>query len=164
MRGLRIGHPINATIHNVASAMPDPIGTEFARMSEQIAYGENLTDAFFDLADRIDQEDMHYLAVSIGIQHGTGGNLAQMLNTLSKVIRGRGAMRRRVKAVSSEGRISSVILSCLPILIFGFTSVTAPKYYIEVQDDPMFWPMAVVIVVLLVANFLVLRKLTTFRI
>jgi tight adherence protein B len=164
MRGLRVGHPINTTLSNVVENMEDPISTEFKIMADQIAYGEDLVSAFMSLAERVDQEDMYYLAASVGIQHGTGGNLASMLGTLSRVIRNRAMMRRRIKAISSEGRISAMILSGLPLLIFGFTSYSAPGYYTGVQSDPMFMPMAIAIVVLLVANFLVLRKLSSFRI
>ncbi|MDJ0629616.1 MAG: type II secretion system F family protein [Rhodobacter sp.] len=164
MRGLRVGHPLNTTIANVAQNMPDPIGTEFGIMSDQITYGDELTDAMADLADRIDQEDMHYLAVSVNIQHGTGGNLAKMLGTLSKVIRRRFAMRRKIRALSSEGRISASILSVLPLAMYGATTVTAPDYYSGVADDPLFKPVVAAILALVTVNYLVLRRLVHFRI
>jgi len=163
MRGLRIGHPISATISNVARTMPDPIGAEFRVIEKKIGHGDYLTDALSDLADKIDQEDMHYLAVSIRIQHGTGGNLADMLATLSGVIRSRIMLRRRVRALSSEGRISSLLLSSLPLVIFGATSLMAPDYYGAVSDDPLFLPIACTIVALVVANFLILRRLVNFQ-
>ena len=163
-RGLRVGHPLNVTIANVASNMPDPIATEFGIVADQITYGDELTEAFFGLADRIDQEDMHYLAVSVSIQHGTGGNLAAMLGTLSRVIRARFAMRRRISAISSEGRISAWVLSSLPFLMYGATSLTAPGYYASVKDDPLYLPIALAILGLVIANFLTLRKLVSFRI
>ncbi|MDT8327878.1 MAG: type II secretion system F family protein [Roseovarius sp.] len=164
MRGLRVGHPLNVTISNVANSMPDPIGTEFAIMADQITYGDDLVDAFFDLAERIDQEDMHYLAVSISIQHGTGGNLAAMLGTLARVIRGRFAMRRRITAISSEGRITAWMLSALPFMMYGATKITAPDYYSSVSGDPLFMPIAIAIVVLATANLVILRNLVNFRI
>lgn len=164
MRGLRVGHPLNVTIANVADNMPDPIGTEFRIMADQITYGDDLVDAFFDLADRLDQEDMHYLAVSISIQHGTGGNLAAMLGTLARVIRGRFAMRRRITAISSEGRITAWILSSLPFLMYGATKITAPDYYSSVSDDPLFMPIAIAIAVFATANLVILRNLVNFRI
>lgn len=164
MRGLRVGHPLNVTISNVAENMPDPIGTEFGLMSDQITYGDDLAAAMADLADRIDQEDMHYLAVSVAIQHGTGGNLAKMLGTLAKVIRQRFAMRRRIKALSSEGRMSATMLSALPVVMYGGTTLTAPDYYAAVQDDPLFMPIAITIVSLVAANWLAMRKLVNFRI
>lgn len=164
MRGLRIGHPVSATIANVGRTMPDPIGAEFRQLAEQVSHGDYLTDAFTDLADRVGQEDVEYLAVSIRIQHGTGGNLADMLGTLAKVVRDRIVMRRRVKAISSEGRMSAYVLSALPVLIYCITSYTAPDYYGAISDDPMYQPIAITIVALVVANFLALRKLVTFKI
>lgn len=163
MRGLRVGHPLNVTVSNVAQNMPDPVGTEFGIMSDQITYGDDLTTAMADLADRIDQEDMHYLAVSVSIQHGTGGNLAKMLGTLASVIRQRFSMRRRIKALSAEGRISAGVLSLLPFIMYFGTSITAPDYYVGVRDDPLYLPVASAIVLLVVGNILVLRKLVTFR-
>lgn len=164
MRGLRIGHPVSATISNVGRTMPDPIGAEFRQLAEQISHGDYLTDAFTDFADRVGQEDVEYLAVSIRIQHGTGGNLADMLGTLSKVVRDRIVMRRRVRAISSEGRMSAYVLSALPVLIYVITSYTAPDYYGAISDDPMYQPIALIIIALVVANFLALRKLVTFKI
>lgn len=162
-RGLTVGHPLNVTIANVAQNMPDPIGTEFGLMADQVAYGDTLPDAMMDLAQRIDQEDFYYLAVSVDIQHGTGGNLASMLGTLATVIRRRFAMRRRIHAISSEGRISAIILTALPIMMYAGTSFMAPDYYSSVSDDPMYLPIMLAIVVLVVGNGLWLRKLVTFR-
>ena len=164
MRGLRIGHPVSATISNVGRTMADPIGAEFRQLADQISHGDYLTDAFTDFADRVGQEDVEYLAVSIRIQHGTGGNLADMLGTLSKVVRDRIVMRRRVRAISSEGRMSAYVLSALPVLIYVITSYTAPDYYGAISDDPMYQPIAITIILLIVANFLALRKLVTFKI
>ncbi|MFK7938197.1 MAG: type II secretion system F family protein [Roseovarius sp.] len=164
MRGLRVGHPLNVTIANVSENMADPIATEFRIMSDQITYGDDLVDALNDMADRIDQEDMHYLAVSISIQHGTGGNLASMLGTLARVIRGRFAMRRRIKALSAEGRITAIVLSSLPFLMYGATLMTAPDYYSSVQDDPLFIPIAAAIIIFVTANAITMRNLVNFRI
>ena len=162
-RGLRVGHPLNASIESVAREMPDPIGSEFGVMFDQISYGDDLVDAFYDLAERVDLEDVRYLAVSVGIQHGTGGDLARVLSVLSTVIRNRITMRRRIRAISSEGRLSANFLSMLPVIIFTFTSITAPGFYADVSDDPLYMPMAVTIVFLVVLNFLVMRKLVNFR-
>ncbi|MHA6325847.1 type II secretion system F family protein [Roseivivax sp. CAU 1753] len=163
MRGLRVGHPVGATVANVGRTMADPIGREFRILSDQISHGDYLTDAFADMADRVGQEDVEYLSVSITIQHGSGGNLADVLGTLSKVVRERIVMRRRIRAISSEGRLSAYLLSALPVLIFVSTSLSSPGYYTDVSDDPAFLPIAVTIVALVVGNFLALRKLVTFK-
>jgi tight adherence protein B len=163
-RGLRVGHPLNATIASVAEDMNDPIATEFGVMVDQVSYGEDLVDAFADFAERIDTEDARYLATSVAIQSGTGGDLARILATLAHVIRARIEMRSRIQAISSEGRLTSVFLSALPVLIFLVSSLTNPGYYTGVDDDPLFRPIAIAVVVLTVANFLVMRRLVNFRI
>lgn len=163
-RGLRVGHPLNTSIASVAQEMSDPIGSEFGIIFDQINYGDDLPEAFQDFAERMDIEDLHYLSASIGIQHGTGSDLAHVVELLAKVIRSRIMMRRKIHAISAEGRISAIVLSCLPAVMFFFTSLTSPNYYAGVYDDPAFAPMAIAIVVLTVANALVLRKLVNFHV
>lgn len=163
-RGLRVGHPLNTSIGAVGNEMVDPIGTEFGLIFDQVSYGDDLVDAFQEFADRVDLEDVHYLSASIGIQNGTGGDLARVIEVLSKVIRGRIAMRRKIQAISSEGRLSAWLLSSLPLVIFGFTSAMTPDYYGSVSTDPMYLPMAAMIVTFTVLNFFVMRKLVNFHI
>lgn len=163
-RGLRVGHPLNTSIGAVAEEMQDPVGTEFGIIFDQVSYGDDLTDAFTEFAERMDIEDVYYLSASIGIQHGTGGDLARVIQVLSHVIRGRIAMRRKILAISSEGRLTMWFLSALPIIIYVSTSLMSPDYYAGVRDDPMFVPMALMIVFFATLNFLILRKLVNFRI
>lgn len=163
-RGLRVGHPLNTTIATVASDMADPIASEFGLIVDQIAYGDDLVSSFADFANRLDQEDVRYLSVSVAIQHGTGGNLADVLSTLSKVIRDRITMRKRVSAISSEGRLTCNFMSFLPIFILVVMSFTAPDYYAGVSDDPLFRPVAFIVGLLIASNYLIMRKLVNFRI
>ncbi|SLN73338.1 Bacterial type II secretion system protein F domain protein [Roseovarius albus] len=163
-RGLHVGHPLNTSIGAVAREMQDPIGTEFGIVYDQINFGDDLTDAMQEFAERVDLEDVSYLSASIGIQHGTGGDLASVVQTLAGVIRSRIALRRKIQAVSSEGRLTAWFLSALPVVIFGYTMSTTPSYYRGVSNDPLFMPMALAIVGFTVLNFLILRKLVNFRI
>lgn len=163
-RGLKVGHPLNNSIGVVAREMEDPVATQFGIIYDQVSLGDDLPAAVQEFAERADLEDAHYLAASIGIQHGTGGDLAGMLETLSRVIRGRIAMRRKIKALSSEGRLTAWFLSSLPFLIFGSVSVMTPSYYSGVADDPLFRPMVAAIILFTVVNALTLRKLVDFRI
>lgn len=163
-RGLKVGHPLNTSIASVAQEMPDPIGSEFGIIFDQINYGDDLPEAFQDFAERMDIEDLHYLSASIGIQHGTGSDLAHVVELLASVVRSRIMLRKKVSAISAEGRISAIILSSLPVVMFGVTSVLSPNYYAGVYDDPAFVPMATLIVVMTVANALILRKLVNFHV
>lgn len=163
-RALRAGHPLSSSIGTVAETMPDPIGTEFGIMVDQISYGDELVTAFRKLAERNPSEDFHYLAVSIAIQHGTGGNLGRVLGVLAGVMRGRIMMRQKIKSMSAEGRISAWILSSIPFLMVGLNSIITPSYYGDVMQDPLFMPMALVALGLIFLNGFVLFRLVNFRI
>ncbi|MGR3344285.1 MAG: type II secretion system F family protein [Paracoccaceae bacterium] len=162
-RGLSVGHPLNVTVNSVATDMADPIGTEFGIIQDQVSYGDDIAKAFNDFADRVDLEDARYLAVSVAIQHGTGGNLARVLQVLSKVIRDRATMRKRIIAISSEGRLSAMILTILPIAIFGIITYTTPSFYGDVQGDPLFRRFAIAVVSLIVMQAIILHRLVNFK-
>ncbi len=163
-RGLRVGHPLNTSINAVAQDMIDPVASEFGIMFDQVSFGDDLTDAFAEFAERYEVEDVQYLAASVGIQHGTGGDLSRVLDTLAQTIRGRIAMRRRIQAISAEGRLTAYFLSALPIFIYVMTSMTTPDYYAGVSDHHLYIPMMAVILGFTLANAVILRKLVNFRI
>ncbi len=163
-RGLRVGHPLNASLQSVADEMADPVGTEFGIVIDQITYGDELTTAIRDLSDRIDEEDMRYLSIAVTMQHGTGGDLADVLDTLARVIRSRMALRRKVRAISSEGRLTAYILSALPFIIAGFMTYNTPSYYGEVMDYPYFWHIMAAIFGAVILNAIILFRLVNFRI
>jgi tight adherence protein B len=163
-RGLRVGHPLNTTIAAAAEEMADPLASELGLIVDQISYGDDLVSAFHDFAERVNLEDARYLATAVAIQNGTGGDLGRVLMTLSKVIRGRIIMRKRILAISSEGRMTAMFMSCLPFFIFGSTTITTPDYYLGVADQPLFRTFATIVVVLVVGNFLAMRRLVNFRI
>ncbi len=162
-RGLKVGHPLSTSLAAVAREMPDPIGTEFGLVVDQVSFGDELTEAFNEFADRVSQEDVHYLATAISIQHGTGGDLARILSVLSRVIRDRMTMRRKIKAISAEGRMSAAILSVVPVIIFVAMNILSPKYFGDVADEPAAKPIAFVVVTLVALNAIILRKLVSFR-
>ena len=162
-RGLKVGHPVAVTVSNVAADMPDPIGTEFGIIQDQINYGEDVATAFHDFANRVKTEDANYLAVSIGIQHGTGGNLSRILSVLSKVIRDRRTMRKKIKAISAEGRLSAMILTALPLFIYLTIELSSPSFYGDVRSDPSFVYFASVVFGLILIQGLILYKLVKFK-
>lgn len=162
-RGLKVGHPVAITIGNVAKDMPDPIGSEFGLIQDQINFGDDLSDAFRDFANRIDTEDAHYLSVSIGIQNGTGGNLSRILSVLSQTIRDRYTMRKKIKAVSAEGRLIGIILTGLPVAIYLSIELATPSFYGDVRSDPLYPIFAAVIVGLTVMQGIILFRMVKFK-
>lgn len=161
-RGLRVGHPLNVTLRRVARDMPDPIGSEFGIIEDRIRHGADLVTAFGEFADRVDREDVHYLSVCVGIQHGTGGNLGRVLTVLARVIRERLTMKKKIHAISSEGRLSAMILTMMPFMIVGTIYASSPSFFVDVKDHPVFMPVAIIVCVMIVLQGIILKRLTNF--
>lgn len=138
VRGLRAGHPIPAALNLLVEEMADPVGTEFGIVSDEIAFGFGLRDALQRMADRWGLTDIDMFVVSVSVQMETGGNLAEILENLGRVIRERASMFMKVRALSSEGRMTAVVLTALPILSFAGLFATRPEFYLDVADDPIF--------------------------
>lgn len=137
VRSLRAGHPTPIALTMVAREMRDPIGSEFGIVVDEITYGADLETALRNLYVRIGQDDLPLFVTAVAIQSSTGGNLGEILENLSSVIRQRFKMRRKIRALASEGRASALILSSLPIGIFLIIQVVAPSFYASVWDVPL---------------------------
>jgi tight adherence protein B len=129
VRSLRAGHPVPVAISMVARELPDPVGTEFGIVADEITYGADLETAMRNLSYRVGQEDLPLFVTAVAIQGATGGNLSEILENLSRVIRERFKMRRKVKALASEGKFSALFLSALPVAIFLMIRYVAPDFY-----------------------------------
>jgi tight adherence protein B len=129
VRSLRAGHPVPVAVQMVGREMPDPIGSEFGMVSDEITYGADLETAMRNLYFRVGQDDLPLFVTAVAIQGSTGGNLSEILGNLSAVIRQRFKMRRKIKALAAEGRFSAILLSGLPIAMFLVLEVMAPDFY-----------------------------------
>lgn len=137
-RALRAGHPIAAALDLVTKEIEDPLGSEFGLVSDEVAYGAELNDALLDLAERWELDDIRMFVISLSVQNETGGNLAEVLENLTKVIRDRAALYMKVRALSSEGRMSGWMLTVLPVLTFISVFLVSPQFYLNVAGDPLF--------------------------
>lgn len=138
VRALRSGHPVASAIELLTTEMEDPIGSEFGLVSDEVTYGADLTEALQAMAERWDIEDIRMFVVSLAVQTETGGNLAEILENLSQVIRARAAMYMKVRSLSSEGRMTGWLLTALPIFTFVVLFATSPSFYLDVAKDPIF--------------------------
>ena len=164
VRSLRAGHPVATSITMVAREMRDPIATEFGLVVDEMTYGLNLDDALSNMARRVGLGDLRFLVVAVMIQMQVGGNLAEVLNSLSRVIRERSIMRAKIRALSAEGRFSAGLLSVLPFLLIGVITLVRPTYYAGVSADPFFWPILGVGFALMVMGIIVMYRMVNFRV
>jgi tight adherence protein B len=135
VRSLRAGHPVLVAINMVAREMKDPIGSEFGVVVDEITYGADLESALRNLYFRIGQDDLPLFVIAVAIQGSTGGNLGEILENLSGVIRQRFKMRRKIRALAAEGRASALILSSLPIAVFLMIQLISPDFYASVWNE-----------------------------
>ena len=159
VRGLRAGHPVTSALDLLVTEVPDPIGSEFGIVIAEMNYGYDLRGALSNLARRVRTQDIQMFVVSVAIQAETGGNLADILDGLSKVIRDRASMVLKVKALAGEGKMTGILLSVLPVATFCFVFATQPSFYLNVVDDPIFLPCVMAIVCWYSMGIFIMNKL-----
>ena len=164
VRSLRAGHPVATSIGMVAREMRDPLATEFGLVVDEMTYGLNLEGALSNMARRVGLSDLRFLVVAVTIQVEVGGNLAEILGSLSRVIRERFKMRAKIRALSAEGRFSAVLLSILPFVLIGVINLVAPTFYSAVKHDPVFWPILGFGFFLMVLGMITMYRMVNFRV
>jgi tight adherence protein B len=164
VRSLRAGHPVPVAIGMVGRELPDPVGTEFGMVADEITYGADIETALRNMYERVGHDDLTLFVTSVAIQASSGGNLSQILDNLAKVIRERFKMRRKIKGLSAEGRVGAMIMNFTPFAVFLLINFIAPDFYGEVWDRPstrivlggaVFW--------MFVGN-LIMRRMVNFKI
>jgi tight adherence protein B len=163
VRGLRSGHPVSVAFALVGKELPDPIGSEFGITIDEMTYGLDITRALRNLGDRVGIPDMSLLVTAVALQSTSGGNLSEVLSNLSRVLRDRFQLRRKVRALSAEGRFSAIGLAVLPVMIFLGIFAQAPNYYLEVKDEPRFMPIVIGLIIWSIIGNLIMRKMINFK-
>lgn len=164
VRSLRVGHPFASAVAIVAREVPDPLGSEFGIIADESAYGRDISESLKELAERVDMQDLRFLAVAVTIQQTSGGNLAEILEGLSKVIRARFKLFRRVKAITAEAKWSGMFLSAFPILAILMINILKPDYYDDVKETAAFIPAAIAVGVFLVVNVVFMRMMVNIKV
>jgi len=164
VRGLRAGHPFRAALALVAREMPDPVGSEFGIVADEIMFGLEQSVAVDNLAPRVGHGDLSFFSTAVNVQQQTGGNLAEILSRLSKMLRGRLKLRLKIRALSSEGRLSAIVLSLTPFILFALITLIAPDYYFGVKDHPIAQAALILGALLLVIGNVILYRMVNFRI
>lgn len=164
VRSLRVGHPFSSAVGIVAKEVADPLGTEMGVIADEAAYGRDMGESLKAMAERMDMQDLRFLAVAVTIQQQSGGNLAEILEGLAKVIRSRFRLFRRVKAITAEAKWSGMFLSIFPVLALVGINLLQPNYYDEVMETAVFVPACLVVAGFLVLNVFVMRHLVNIKV
>jgi len=163
-RGLLAGHSLRAAVALVAREMPDPVGSEFGILADEITFGLGLSPAVDNLIKRVGYDELAFFGIAINIQSQTGGNLAEVLSRLSRMVRLRTKMRQKIRALTSEGRLSGLMLSVAPFALFAIISLISPAYFGSVRDHPAMLPALIVGIVLLLIGNVVIYRMVNFKV
>ena len=162
-RGLRAGHPFRVAMGLVAREMPDPVGSEFGIVADEVMFGLDQSAAIDNLTRRVGLPDLAFFATAVNVQHQTGGNLAEILSRLSRLLRSRTKLRLKIRALSSEGRLSAVALSLAPFVLFGMITLLSPDYFMAVRHHPII-PLVVGLgLFLLLVGNIVMYRMVNFK-
>jgi tight adherence protein B len=163
-RALKAGHAFTGGLKMVAEDFDDPIGTEFDKTLNEINFGVDVPEALKKLSRRVDCEDLKFFIVSVILQRETGGNLAEIIENLSLLIRERFKLKGRIRVLAAEGKLSAIILILLPFFIAFYFFLIQPKYIELLFKDPLGIKMIVGAVFLIIAGVLIMKKLVTIKV
>jgi tight adherence protein B len=164
VRALRAGLPISEAIINAGQEISDPVGPEFQGIEAGMRLGRDLDSLLWDIAKRIDVPEFRFFIIALNVQRETGGNLAETLNNLSNVLRGRRAMRAKARAMASEARASTMILGSLPVLVTIILMFSSPAYIMPLFADVRGLVLVGVAVGMLLTGVAIMVKMARFEI
>jgi tight adherence protein B len=163
-RGLRAGHSIASVIEMVGNEIGEPVGVEFRLLYKEQSLGLPAREAMMNLVDRMPIDDLRFLATAILLQKESGGNLVQILDKTSAVLRERARLRGQLRIYTAQGRITGWILCTAPFLMFGLISITNHKYEATLFTDPFGLKLVYVGLGLMVLGVLVIRKIIDVKV
>ncbi len=163
-RILRAGHSLSTGLQMMAEELPQPLSNEFRRCYDQHSLGQSLEEALKDAAIRVDNPDFGFFVTAVLIQRQTGGDLSEVLNNISGMIRARIRLQQHVKAKTAEGRFTGYILVCFPIVMFFIVYFLNPHYaQMLLHTTTGIW-LLVVAGSMLVIGTVAIQKITTLKV
>ena len=163
-RALRAGQAFSSGMKLAADEFDDPLGPEFEATLDEINFGVAVPDALKNLANRIDCPDLRYFVVSVIIQRDTGGNLAEIIDSIAHLIRERFKLRGRIRVLAAEGKLSAVILLALPFLVVLALRFTNPNYIATLISDPLGKAMVTCGSILMLLGIVVMRRMIQIKV
>ena len=161
---LKAGHAFSGGISMAAEEFDDPLGTEFSEMLDEINFGVSLPDALKNLTKRVECEEIKYFAMGVILQRETGGNLAELIQTLANLIREKFKFEGKVRVLSAEGKLSAVILSALPFLVAGWIWITNPNYLAPLVGEPSGRMILLLAGIFMIIGILIMKRMVSIKV
>jgi tight adherence protein B len=163
-RALRAGHAFPTAVKMVADEMPNPIAHEFRVMFDETNFGIPANDALMRMADRVPVDDVRYFVIAVMIQRESGGNLAELLDNISAIVRGRLKLLGEVRTLSAEGKMSAWVLGSLPMVLALVVNLVNPKFMSVLWTDPMGLKLVGGALFMMFLGVLVMRNIIKIRV
>lgn len=163
-RALRAGHSFPSSLEMVSTEGPNPIAGEFKITFDEVNYGIPMQDALMNMSTRIASSDLRYFVIAVLIQRETGGNLAELLDNLAKLMRERFKLIGHIRVLSAEGKLSAWILTLLPFALAGVIQVIHPKFLAVLYEDPAGLKMIYMAALLMAAGIFWMRQIIKIRV
>jgi tight adherence protein B len=163
-RAMRAGHAFNGGLKMVGDEMRDPIGTEFRVAFEELNLGLSLENAMLNLLERIDVAELRYFVVTVLIQRESGGNLAEILDKISHLIRERIKLLGRVRVLTTQGRLEAWVLTALPLVVGGILFTISPKLISILWTEPAGRTMLGITALMLLTGIVVMWRMVRIRV
>jgi tight adherence protein B len=163
-QALRAGHSLASGIQLIGQQLPDPVGIEFRRCFHEQNLGVKLEEALRNMADRVDVLDLSFFVTAVAVQRQTGGDLAEILDKISNVIRDRIKILGQVKSLTAEGRLSGWVLSALPVFVFFVAKALNPEYIDILLHEPDGQAMLRAAIVMQIMGMLMIKKIVNIKI
>jgi tight adherence protein B len=163
-RSVRAGHGFSSALRIVAQEFDNPMGGEFNKVIDEINFGVSVKDALIRTTERVDCDDLKFFAVTVSIQIETGGNLAEVLESISRIIRDRFKLKRRVQTLAAEGKLSAGILVAIPFFV-GFALIFVnPDYIRTLLTDPLGKIAIALSLIMMIIGIAVMKKIVAIKV
>jgi len=163
-RALRAGHALTSGMRLAAEQFDDPLGPEFEVTLDEINFGVNVPDALKSLSRRVDCPDLRYFTVSVIVQREVGGNLAEIIESIARIVRERFKFKDKLRVLAAEGKFSAQILVALPFLLFLALSFINPDYLASLIEEPMGRTMCWIAGGMMVLGLFIIARMTKIRV
>ena len=163
-RSMRAGHAFPTALKLVGEEMSDPLADEFRTVFDEVNFGVSMSDALMNLAARVPSTDLRYFVIAVLIQRETGGNLTELLGSISAIIRDRLKLLGQVRVLSAEGRMSAWVLGLLPFGSAALMNIVNPEFMSVLYTDPAGQKMVGIALSLLVVGIFFIRKVIRIRV
>ncbi len=163
-RAVRAGHAFTTALEMIASEVPEPVSTEFRKLFEEQKFGMPVRDALMNFVDRVPLVDVKFFVTAVMLQRETGGNLAEIFDNLSYMIRERFKIMRQVRVYTAQGRLTMVLLMMLPPVIVGIMLFMSPGFIMPLFHDPIGHALLAGGITLQTIGYFVIRKIIQIQV